>query len=81
MMATIPGKANDAWWISNANECGQVDLDTKWWRIPLYLLCCAGVLGQYRLPIRFYWQAMVIQLVGYEVQYQVRPSDAHLTPI
>ncbi|CAJ1945169.1 unnamed protein product [Cylindrotheca closterium] len=51
--------------------CNNIDLDTVWWRIPLYLLCSASALGQYRFPIVYYWRGLVIQLVGYEVQYQM----------
>lgn len=50
----------------------QIPLDEKWWRIPLYLLCSAAVLGQYRLPIRHYWRGLVVQLVAYEVQYELQ---------
>lgn len=52
-------------------NCGNIDLDEHWWRIPLYLLCSASALGQYRMPINVYWRALAVQLVGYEVQYQI----------
>lgn len=58
----------DAWF--DQAGCGNIDLDTKWWRIPLYLACSASALGQYRLPIVHYWRGLIVQLVGYEVQYQ-----------
>ncbi|KAL3942748.1 MAG: hypothetical protein SGBAC_003123 [Bacillariaceae sp.] len=51
--------------------CNQIDLDAVWWRIPLYLLCSASALGQYRFPIVQYWRGLIVQLVGYEVQYQM----------
>jgi hypothetical protein len=60
----------DAWQDQNGN-CGTIDLDAQWWRIPLYLLCSACALGQYRFPIVDYWRGLVVQLVGYEVQYQL----------
>eukprot|EP00526_Cylindrotheca_closterium_P007251 CAMPEP_0113658378 /NCGR_PEP_ID=MMETSP0017_2-20120614/31678_1 /TAXON_ID=2856 /ORGANISM="Cylindrotheca closterium" /LENGTH=689 /DNA_ID=CAMNT_0000572629 /DNA_START=68 /DNA_END=2137 /DNA_ORIENTATION=+ /assembly_acc=CAM_ASM_000147 len=55
----------------DASGCNQIDLDAVWWRIPLYLLCSASALGQYRFPIVHYWRGLAIQLVGYEVQYQM----------
>lgn len=57
-------------WVEQASNCGRIDLSEKWWRIPLYLLCSAGVLGQYRFPLVNYWRGLVVQLVAYEVQYQ-----------
>lgn len=57
--------------LDEAGNCNNIDLDAQWWRIPLYLLCSASALGQYRFPIVHYWRGLVIQLVGYEVQYQV----------
>ena len=59
------------WEFQEDNNCGLIKLDEKWWRIPLYLLCSASALGQYRVPIVHYWRGLVIQLVGYEVQYQL----------
>ena len=41
------------------------------WRIPLYLLCSASALGQYRFPVVHYWRGLIVQLVAYEVQYQL----------
>jgi len=58
-------------WVDQDENCGTVDLGSKWWRIPLYLLCSASALGQYRVPIVHYWRGLVVQLVGYEVQYQM----------
>jgi len=57
-------------WLDQKNNCGQIDLDDQWWRIPLYLACSASALGQYRLPIVHYWRGLIVQLAGYEVQYQ-----------
>lgn len=59
-------------WQSQAGNCGQIDLNSVWWRVPLYLLCSASVLGQYRFPIVDYWRGLIVQLVAYETQYQVQ---------
>ena len=64
----------DDWRTAQLNNCGKINLDDEWWRIPLYLLCCAGVLGQYRFPIRFYWRPLVVQFVAYEVQYEIQKA-------
>jgi len=50
-----------------------------WWRIPFYLLCSVSVLGQYRFIFRLYWVGLIVQLVAYEVQFQVGVfyEDAH----
>jgi len=37
----------------------------------LYLACSASALGQYRFPINSYWRGLIVQLAGYEVQYQL----------
>lgn len=58
-------------WLDNDGNCGNIDLDDVWYRIPLYLLCSASALGQYRFPIVHYPRGLAIQLVGYEVQYQL----------
>jgi len=58
-------------WLDNEGNCGNIDLDDVWYRIPLYLLCSASALGQYRFPIVHYPRGLAIQLVGYEVQYQL----------
>jgi len=65
----VVGNAQEAWF-EQADNCGRIDLDQQWWRIPLYLLCSVAVLGQYRFPIVRYWRALIVMLVGYEVQYQ-----------
>lgn len=57
--------------LDEAGNCDRIDLDEQWWRIPLYLLCSASALGQYRFPIVHYWRGLAVQLVGYEVQYQI----------
>ena len=44
LMMSLRGKSNDNWFASTKN-CGSIDLEEEWWRIPLYLLCCVGVLG------------------------------------
>jgi len=54
------------------NENCQTDfVEGKWWRIPLYLLCSASALGQYRFPVVLYWLGLSVQLVGYEIQYEI----------
>jgi hypothetical protein len=60
----------EAWQDQEGNCYGGDFILNKWWRIPLYLLCSASALGQYRFPIVHYWRGLAIQLVGYEVQYQ-----------
>jgi hypothetical protein len=65
----VVGNATEVWY-EQANNCGRINLEDEWWRIPLYLLCSVAVLGQYRMPINRYWRALVTMLVGYEVQYQ-----------
>ena len=34
------------------------------------MACSASALAQYRFPVINYWRGLVVQLVGYEVQYQ-----------
>lgn len=59
------------YWDTQDPHCkDSTELDQYWWRIPLYLLCSASVLGQYRFPIAHYWRGLAVQLVGYEVQYR-----------
>lgn len=70
LQISLGGNVYDAWTTSN-EQCGSIDLDTKWWRIPLYLLCSASALGQYRFPVANYWRGLIVQLVGYEVQYKM----------
>ena len=65
----VSGNAAETWY-EQADNCGRIDLAGEWWRIPLYLLCSAAVLGQYRFPVVRYWRALATMLVGYEVQYQ-----------
>lgn len=59
-------------WLQQAEQCGLIDLDAVWWRVPLYLLCSASVLGQYRFPVRHYWRGLTVQLAAYETQYQLQ---------
>jgi hypothetical protein len=59
-------------WLQQAEQCGLVDLNAVWWRVPLYLLCSASVLGQYRFPVRHYWRGLIVQLAAYEVQYEIQ---------
>merc|ERR1740139_205434 len=69
MKITLMKDAEEAWF-DNANQCGTIELEKMWWRIPLYLLCSASALGQYRFPIADYWRGLIVQLVGYEIQFQ-----------
>ena len=57
-------------WLDQDGNCGLLDLHV-WWRVPLYLLCSASALGQYRFPVASYWRGLIIQYVGYEVQYRL----------
>ncbi len=61
----------EAWDFQRENNCGHINLDVHWWRIPLYLASSAAALGQYRFRIVEYWRGLIVQLIGYEVQYQV----------
>mmetsp|Transcript_41195 Transcript_41195/g.60989 ORF Transcript_41195/g.60989 Transcript_41195/m.60989 type:complete len:748 (-) Transcript_41195:196-2439(-) len=65
-------KNPSATWLESSESCGDINLDTHWWRIPLYLACSASALGQYRFPIILYWRGLAVQLAAYEVQYQVQ---------
>jgi len=58
------------WVTQNAENCGDIYTLDTWWRIPLYLLCSVSVLGQYRMPFTKYFQALIVMLVGWEVQTQ-----------
>lgn len=74
LMIAVEENVYEAWnyqYQDNVDACNTIDLDSKWWRIPLYLLCSASALGQYRFPVANYWRGLIVQLVGYEVQYQV----------
>ena len=66
----VVGNAQEVWF-AQADNCGRINLDEEWWRIPMYLLCSVAVLGQYRFPIVRYWRALIVMLAGYEVQYQM----------
>jgi hypothetical protein len=70
LMLAFAGEAGaaNAWY---ASSCNRWFLDGAWWRILLYLGNCVFVLGQYRLPIAQYWRALIVQLIAYEVQFQV----------
>lgn len=70
LMTAIPSSARDDWFKSQDEVCMTGDFIDKWWRIPLYLLCSASALGQYRTPIIYYWRGLAVQLAAYEVQYQ-----------
>ena len=68
------------WEYQRENNCGRIDLDVHWWRIPLYLASSAAALGQYRFRIVEYWRGLLVQLVGYEVQYQVMKGLSNINP-
>ena len=69
MMLTLEDAGHQ--WTRQGENCGVPDLHHAWWRVPLYLLCSASALGQYRFPIVDYWRGLVVQLVAYEVQYRL----------
>ena len=61
-------------WNDPAQYCGTIDLAVDWpqySRILLYVGCSAAVLGQYRFRLEQYWRGLLVQLAGYEVQFQV----------
>ena len=60
MMLTLDDSAQ-SWQESHAN-CNSIDLAQHWWRIPLYLLCSASALAQYRFPIVDYWRGLAVQV-------------------
>jgi hypothetical protein len=70
-MLVVLEDASDTW-NTHTENCGLIDLDAKWWRIPLYLLCSAGALAQYRFQVIRWWRGLAVQLVGYEVQYRMQ---------
>jgi hypothetical protein len=70
LMLATNNTANQNWFDSQKHHCQLIDLHAVWWRIPLYLLCSASALGQYRYPIVQYWRGLAVQLAAYEVQYQ-----------
>ena len=69
MLLAIPNPAEV--WEAQAANCGTIDLGEHWWRVPLYLACSAAVLGQYRFRLEQFWRGLLVQLAGYEVQFQV----------
>ena len=68
MQMTLVNSADT--WSDQKSQCGQIDLGSQWWRIPLYLACSVSVLGQYRFPIVQYWRGLTVQLAAYEVQFR-----------
>jgi len=70
LMLANRGGASEAFGDSK-DYCNDNFTTDQWWRIPIYLACSVGVLGQYRFRIDRYWSALIVQLVAYEVQYQV----------
>ncbi|CAJ1446158.1 unnamed protein product [Effrenium voratum] len=69
MLLALPNPAT-AWEAQYAN-CGTIDLGAQWWRVPLYLACSFSVLGQYRFRLEQFWRGLLVQLAGYETQFQV----------
>ena len=72
LMLAARSSASEIWFESTADHCNTIDLKTVNWRIPLYLLCSASALGQYRFPVVQYPRGLAVQLAAYEVQYRVQ---------
>jgi len=69
----LKGEVYDEWsgqFSDTAANCNNMNLD-QWWRLPFYILCSVSVLGQYRFVVMNYWIGLIVQVVGYEVQYRV----------
>jgi hypothetical protein len=47
---------------TQVENCGQLEISGAAWRIPLYLLCSAACLGQYRFPLVDYGRGLVVTL-------------------
>mmetsp|Transcript_46873 Transcript_46873/g.141996 ORF Transcript_46873/g.141996 Transcript_46873/m.141996 type:complete len:350 (-) Transcript_46873:113-1162(-) len=58
-------------WRDQDKNCDSDYIKDQWWRILLYLACSASALGQYRFRLVEYWRGLAVQLVAYEVQFQV----------
>jgi len=71
MLLVMSGWNSTKEWQSQNENCQTDFVEGKWWRIPLYLLCSASALGQYRFPVDLYWLGLSVQLVGYEIQYEI----------
>ena len=69
MLVTVPNPAEV--WEAQSAYCGTIDLGEQWWRVPLYLACSISVLGQYRFRLEQMWRGLLVQLAGYEAQFQV----------
>ena len=63
-------------WVEQDSFCGTIELNDQWWRIPLYLLCSASALGQYRMPIVRYWRGLAVQLDQEDVDYAALSEKA-----
>ena len=75
MLLAVPDPTEVAeMWGAQAANCGTLDLGLYWWRVPLYLACSLSVLGQYRFRVEQMWRGLLVQLAGYEVQFQVSRS-------
>lgn len=70
-MLIVINNPSIVWIEQERNECGRIDLGEQWWRIPLYLAASAAALAQYRVPILDWPRGLTIQLVGYEIQWQL----------
>jgi len=67
-------------WRDQANNCNKTfNIADQWFRLPMYVLCSASCLGQYRFPIVDYWRGLVVQVVAYEVQFRLQQywEDSH----
>mmetsp|Transcript_5768 Transcript_5768/g.8375 ORF Transcript_5768/g.8375 Transcript_5768/m.8375 type:complete len:697 (-) Transcript_5768:145-2235(-) len=65
------------------DNCNRDTTFTQIWyaRIIMYLLCSGAALAQYRFPLVNYWRGLLVQLAGYEVQYQLQGAlrqEGHL---
>lgn len=60
-------------WMEQSENCGKdFVMRDAWFRLPLYVLCSASCLGQYRFPIVDYWKGLVVQVIAYEVQFRLQ---------
>jgi hypothetical protein len=63
----------NAVWLQQQANCGAAfDITDQWFRLPLYVLCAASCLAQYRFPFVDYWRGLFVQVVAYEVQFRLQ---------
>mmetsp|Transcript_29264 Transcript_29264/g.79178 ORF Transcript_29264/g.79178 Transcript_29264/m.79178 type:complete len:690 (+) Transcript_29264:138-2207(+) len=70
----IQGDVHNVWtnqFEPESGICNTLDLGSRWWRLPLYILCSVSVLGQYRFTVINYWAGLIVQVAAHEAQYQV----------